>query len=369
MRRSVTASLIALGVAGVLALNAVFVVDEREKVLVLQFGQIAQVREDPGLGFKIPFIQEVVRYDDRILSLDTEAIEVTPSDDRRLIVDAFTRYRIHDVVQFRQAVGAGGIATAEDRLGSILNASIREVLGADQVTSDTILSAERGALMVRIRDLARAEAASLGLDVVDVRLKQTNLPEQNLEATFARMRAEREREAADEIARGNEAAQRVRALADRTVVETLSEAEREAQITRGEADAEANAIFAAAFGAAPEFFEFWRSLQAYEVALRGTNSTMVLTHDTPFFRHFLGESMLGVVPAAVPAVPAVPGGEPEAALEPAALEPAAPEVGAEDQAAVGAPAAVDAAAVAAEEAAVAPAAAVSPVTQLGAATP
>ena len=266
-------------------LSAIFVVDEREKALVLQFGQIKAVKEEPGLAFKIPLIQEVVKYDDRILSLDTDVIEVTPSDDRRLVVDAFARYRIADVVQFRQAVGVGGIRLAEDRLSSILNAQIREVLGADQVTSDRILSTDRGELMIRIRDQARVEALGLGIDVVDVRLKQTNLPAQNLEATFARMRAEREREAADEIARGNEAAQRVRALADRTVVETLSESEKEAQITRGEADAERNAIFADAFGADEEFFAFYRSLQAYENALKGENSTMVMTPDSEFFNY------------------------------------------------------------------------------------
>ena len=230
-------------VLGFLGLSSIFVVDEREKVLVLQFGQIKAVKEEPGLSFKIPFIQEVVRYDDRILSLDTDTIEVTPSDDRRLVVDAFARYRIRDAVQFRQAVGVGGVRLAEDRLSSILNAQIREVLGADQVTSDTILSEDRRELMRRIQRQAQTSAAGLGLDVVDVRLKQTNLPEQNLEATFARMRAEREREAADEIARGNEAAQRVRALADRTVTETLSDAEREAQVIRGEADAERSANF------------------------------------------------------------------------------------------------------------------------------
>jgi len=266
-----------------LGLSSIFVVDEREKALVLQFGQIKDVKEEPGLSFKIPFIQEVVRYDDRILSLDTDTIEVTPSDDRRLVVDAFARYRIKDVVQFRQAVGVGGLRVAEDRLSSVLNAQIREVLGADQVTSDTILSEDRRELMRRIQRQAQISAQGLGLDVVDVRLKQTNLPEQNLDATFARMRAEREREAADEIARGNEAAQRVRALADRTVTETLSDAEREAQVIRGEADAERNAIFAEAFGADEEFFAFYRSLEAYEKALQGSNSSMVMTPDSEFF--------------------------------------------------------------------------------------
>lgn len=282
MNRSVyVLPVLAVIVAGVL--SSVFVVNEKEKALVLQFGQIRQVIEEPGLAFKIPLIQEVARYEDRILSLDTETIEITPSDDRRLVVDAFARYRIQDVVQFRQAVGVGGVRTAEDRLSSILNAEIREVLGSENVTSDTILSSDRRALMNRIREQAQAQAEGLGLLVVDVRLKQTNLPTQNLDATFARMRAEREREAADEIARGNEAAQRVQALADRTVIETVSAAERDAQITRGEADARANAIFAEAFGADPEFFAFYRSLQAYEQALQGGNSTMVLTPDSDFF--------------------------------------------------------------------------------------
>ncbi|MEO9651520.1 MAG: protease modulator HflC [Roseobacter sp.] len=272
-------------VAAVTILSSVFIVDERQKALVLQFGQIKSVKEEPGLAFKIPFIQEVVRYDDRTLSLDTDVVEVTPSDDRRLVVDAFARYRISDVVQFRQAVGVGGLLAAENRLEGILNPTIRAVLGADGVTSNTILSADRAELMERITEQARQRALPLGLEVVDVRLKQTNLPEQNLDATFARMRAEREREAADEVARGEEAAQRVRALADRTVIELTSEATREADIIRGQADAERNSIFASAFGEDPEFFEFYRSLTAYERALPGKNSTMVMSPDSEFFNY------------------------------------------------------------------------------------
>jgi membrane protease subunit HflC len=268
------------------ALSSIFIVDEREKALVLQFGQIKAVKEDPGLGFRIPLIQEVVKYDDRILSLETQEIEVTPSDDRRLIVDAFARYRISNVEQFRRAVGVGGIDAAEDRLESILNAQVREVLGSDQVTSNTILSSDRAALMLRIRDQARARASNLGVEVVDVRLKQTNLPEQNLEATFARMRAERQREAEDERARGREAAQRVSAQADRTVVEIVSEANKTAEIARGEADARRNNIFAQAFGQDQEFFEFYRSLTAYQRALQGNNSTLVISPDSEFFDYF-----------------------------------------------------------------------------------
>jgi membrane protease subunit HflC len=269
----------------VVFLSSIFIVDEREKALVLQFGQIKQVKEEPGLAFKVPVIQEVVRYDARILALDTSPLEVTPSDDRRLIVDAFARYRIGDVVRFRQAVGVGGLRVAEQRLADILTTQTREVLGSEGVTSNTILSPERANLMVRIRDQAQQRADALGLEVVDVRLKQTNLPNQNLEATFARMRAEREREAADEIARGNEAAQRVRAQADRTVVELTSEARRESEITRGEADAEATAIYAEAYGADEEFFSFYRSLTAYERALQGENSSIVMSPDSQFFNY------------------------------------------------------------------------------------
>ncbi|MEX0350176.1 MAG: protease modulator HflC [Paracoccaceae bacterium] len=272
-----------LVILAVIGVSSIFIVDERQKALVLQFGRVVAVKEEPGLAFKIPLIQEVVRYDDRILSIDVQPLEVTPLDDRRLVVDAFARYRITDVEQFRQAVGVGGIQTAEDRLDSILRAETRAVLGS--VSSRDILSSDRAALMLRIRNAAIAEARALGVEVIDVRLKATDLPTQNLEATFDRMRAEREREATDERARGNEAAQRVRAQADRTVVELVSEAGREAEIIRGEADAERNAIFAEAFGADPEFFEFYRSLTAYGRAIQGGNSSMVLSPDSDFFNY------------------------------------------------------------------------------------
>jgi len=264
-----------------LASSSIYTVDEREKALVLQFGQVKAVKTEPGIAFKIPFIQEVVRYDDRILSLDTLPLEVTPLDDRRLVVDAFARYRIVDVVQFRLAVGTGGVASAESRLNRIINASLRDVLGS--VTSNEILSEGRVALMNRIRDLAASESENLGIEVVDVRIKRADLPTQNLEATFARMRAEREREAADERARGNEAAQKVRAQADRTAVTLVSEAQRDSDIIRGEADGARNAIFAEAFSKDPEFFAFYRSLAAYEESLKGSNTTLVLSPDNEFF--------------------------------------------------------------------------------------
>lgn len=283
-----------LFVAGAVALSSVFIVDEREKVLVLQFGQVKQEINTPGLGFKIPLIQDVVRYDDRILGLPTQPIEVTPLDDRRLVVDAFARWRIVNLVDFREAVGAGGTESAQARLDRIINTAIRQVLGS--VPSGAVLSEDRTGLMNRIRDLAKAEAASLGVDVIDVRLTRTDLPEQNLAATFARMRAEREREAADEVARGNEAASRVRASADRTVVEVTSEARKQAEVIRGEADAARNGIYAEAFGRDPEFFAFTRSLTAYERSLKEGNSSIVMNPDSDFFTYLRSEQ----APAAAP---------------------------------------------------------------------
>ena len=288
MRRSVLLLPIAL-VALFLISASLFIVDEREKGLVLQFGRVVGVKEEPGLFFKVPFIQEVVKYEDRILSLDTQPLEVTPLDDRRLVVDAFARWRIADVEIFRRAVGTGGERTAESRLERILNAATREVLGS--VTSNSVLSADRVELMNQIGTAARKEAESLGVEVVDVRIKRADLPTQNLEATFARMRAEREREAADEIARGNEAAQKVKAQADRTVVELTSEAQKQAEIIRGESDARRNAIFADAFGRDPEFFAFYRSLTAYEKALKGSNSTLVIAPDGEFFDYLKTDTL------------------------------------------------------------------------------
>lgn len=278
------------------ALSSVFIVDEREKVLVLQFGQVRQIKEEPGLGFKIPLIQDVVRYDGRILGLPTQPLEVTLLDDRRLVVDAFARWRIVDLVQFRESVGSGGEDAAQVRLDRILNAAIQEVLGS--VPSNRVLSEDRTGLMNQIRDIARREASSLGLDVIDVRLTRTDLPDQNLSATFARMRAEREREAADEIARGGEAAQRVRASADRTVVELTSEARKQAEVIRGEADAQRNAIYAEAFGRDPEFFAFTRSMTSYERALQSGNSSIVMQPDSQFFEYLRSDQPPA---AAVPA--------------------------------------------------------------------
>ena len=277
----------ALGVLLVLILSSVFIVDERKKALVLQFGQVMQVKETPGLGFKIPLMQDVVLYEDRILGLKTQPIEVTLLSDRRLVVDAFARWRIVNLVEFRQSVGTAGEDRAQQLLGNILSQAIPEVLG--NATQDQVLSQDRAALMNQILTIAKREGAALGVDVIDVRLTRTDLPEQNLEATFARMRAEREREAADEKARGGEAAQRVRASADRTVIELTSDARRQADVIRGEAEAERNRLLAEAYGRDPEFFAFTRSLSAYETSLQGGNSSIVMQPDSEFFNYLRSE--------------------------------------------------------------------------------
>lgn len=290
MRKS-TYLLPVLVVALIAIFSSLFIVDEREKALVLQFGRVVDIREEPGLYVKIPMIQEVVTYDDRILSREVGPLEVTPLDDRRLVVDAFARYRIIDVNKFREATGAGGdqaIEVAGRRLDSILVAQTREILGS--VSSNDILSSDRAALMLRIRNGAIMDARGLGLEVIDVRLKRTDLPRENLSASFDRMRAEREREATDERARGKEAAQRIRAQADRTVVELVSDANRQSEIIRGEADAKRNGIFASSFGADPEFFEFYRSLAAYRKALQAGNSTMVMSPDSDFFDYLKSDT-------------------------------------------------------------------------------
>lgn len=269
--------------AVVAAVSSIYIVDERETALRLWFGEVTAEVKDPGLYFKVPMLHEIVKYDDRILPLDTRPLEVTMKDNRRFEVDAFARWRINNAVQFRRAVGSGGVEGASRRLETILNAELRTVLG--EVVSKTLLSADRVGLMTQIRNAARLKAEALGVTIIDVRIKRADLPDQNLERTFERMRAEREREAADEIARGNEAAQRVRATADKTVVETTSQAQKESDIIRGLADAKRNAIFAEAYGQDAEFFEFYRSLAAYTEALKGSNSTMVLSPDSEFFSY------------------------------------------------------------------------------------
>ncbi|MGF1553904.1 MAG: protease modulator HflC [Paracoccaceae bacterium] len=279
-------------VALVIVLASVFIVDEREQGLVLQFGEVVRVADEPGLYLMVPFIQEVEYYEDRILPVETSELEVTPADERRLIVDAFARWRIVDVVRFRQSVQTE--FSARQRLGQILNDSLRQVLGS--VPQSDVLSPERTVLMQRIRDVSREQALAFGVEVIDVRIRRADLPEQNLQATFDRMEAERQREAADERARGMERAQELRAAADREATEIVSDAQRRAEEIRGQADAERNAVFAEAFSRDPEFFAFYRSLTAYERSLRGDNSTLVISPNSEFFDYLKSDAPAGITP-------------------------------------------------------------------------
>ena len=264
---------------GALVFFSVFIIKEVNQAIVLQFGDPKRIIVEPGLNFKIPFIQNVVYLDKRILNLDTPPEEVIASDQKRLIVDAFARFKIIDPLKFYISVGNERVARS--RLSTIINSRIRNVLGQQEL--QTLLSKDRTKQMALIQEGVNAEAKNFGIEIVDVRIKRADLPTQNLAATFQRMQAERERMAADERARGREAAQRVRALADRKAMEIVSEARRDAEIIRGEADAETTRLLAEAFGRDPEFYAFIRSLKAYEGSMTGKNTTIVLNPDSEFF--------------------------------------------------------------------------------------
>ena len=265
--------------------SATFRVHQTEQVLVLQFGKPVRVVTLPGLEFKIPFVQQVERLDNRILGLDAPAEEIIASDQKRLVVDSFVRYKITGALQFFQAVGNERVA--RQRLNAILVSSLRRVLG--EVPLSVVLTGERASLMINIRDQVNAEAIGLGVEVVDVRIKRADLPEANSQAIYARMNTEREREAREFRARGAEIGLRIRARADRERTVLIAEAERESQVIRGEGDGTKNKIFAEAYGRDPEFFNFYRSMLAYAEALGQDDTTMVLSPDSEFFRYF-GES-------------------------------------------------------------------------------
>ena len=276
-------------VVGFLIDSATFRVHQIEQVLVLQFGKPVRVVTEPGLEFKIPFVQQVERLDNRILGLDAPAEEIIASDQKRLVVDSFVRYRITGALEFYQAVGNQRVI--RQRLNAILVSSLRRVLG--EVPLSVVLTGERAELMIKIRDQVNAEARSLGVEVVDVRIKRADLPEANSQAIYARMNSEREREAREFRARGAEIGLRIRARADRERTVLLAEAQRDSQIIRGEGDATKNRVFAEAYGQDPEFFGFYRSMLAYAEALGQEDTTMVLSPDSEFFRYF------GNIPEAV----------------------------------------------------------------------
>lgn len=269
----------------VVALSAVFTVRETEQALVIRFGRVvgAPITE-PGLHFKMPIVDEVAYVDRRLLSVSTQKEEVITEDQKRLVLDAFARFRIADSLRFFQTVKTD--FAAESRMSTILNSALRRVIGTQEM--DDVLSGERANLMLQIRDAVNKEAQILGIDVVDVRIRRVDLPDNISQSIFRRMQTERQQEAQRFRSEGNEQSRRIRSVADRTVVELLAEARREAEIIKGEGDAERNRIFAEVYSKDPEFFAFYRSMRAYVESMDGSNTSMVLSPDSRFFRFFGG---------------------------------------------------------------------------------
>ncbi|MGI6856650.1 protease modulator HflC [Mesorhizobium sp. 1B3] len=270
-----------------LAYSSIFVVNERQQAIVLRFGEIVDVKSEPGIYFKAPFgffeADNVQIIEDRVMRFDLDNIRVQVSGGKFYEVDAFVAYRISDPRRFRAAV-SGQVLLAEQRLRTRLDAALRRVYGLRGF--EAALSEERASMMREVRDQLRPDATSLGLEVEDVRIRRTDLTAEVSQQTFERMKAERLAEAERLRARGREAAQRIRARADREVVEIVAEARRESEILRGQGEAERNAIFAGAFQRDPEFFEFYRSMNAYIQALNPNDTTMVLSPNSEFFRFF-----------------------------------------------------------------------------------
>ena len=269
-------------IAAIIGYSSLFTVYQTRLALVVRLGQPVRVVTEPGLNFKIPLIDSVIYIDKRILDLENPAQEVIASDQKRLVVDAFARYRIIDALKFYQTVGS--IEGANSRLSTLLNAALRRVLG--EATLTHVVRDQRAQLMARVREQLDREAAAFGITVVDVRIRRADLPEQNSQAVYQRMQTERQREAAEFRANGSQRSQEIRARADRDVTVLLAEALSKAEQTRGEGDGERNRIFAEAFGRDPDFFAFYRSMQAYEMGLKHTDTRMVLKPDSDFFRFF-----------------------------------------------------------------------------------
>jgi len=282
-----TGGLILVALALVIAYLSTFIVDEREKALVVRFGEIQRTVLEPGLYFKLPFsmfgADEVIYMEDRMLFFESQDKRVQVRDGRRYLVDTITMFRIIEPQKFRESVGAS-LRRTRDRLETRLDAGLRATYG--KRSFEAALSQERLAMMREIRDTLRPEASELGIEIVDVRIRRTDLTQEVSEQTFERMKAERLAEAELIRARGREAAQRIRAVADRQVVALLAEAQRESEILRGEGEGERNRIFAEAFSQDQEFFEFYRSMAAYRQALEQSGTTMVLSPDSDFFRFF-----------------------------------------------------------------------------------
>lgn len=297
-----------LGVAGGLALvlvvilaiigyGSLFTVHQTRLALVVRLGEPVKVITDPGLNFKWPLIDNVIYIDKRILDLENASQEVIASDQKRLVVDAFARYKIKDALRFYQAVGS--IEGANQRLSTLLNSALRRVLG--EATLTHVVRDDRSSLMAKVREQLDREAGAFGIVVVDVRIRRADLPEQNSQAVYKRMQTDRQREAQEFQSQGTQRAQEIRARADRDVTVLIADATSKAEQTRGQGDAERNRIFADAYGKNPDFFAFYRSMQAYETGLKHNDTRMVLRPDSEFFRYFGNPA--GKPKAAEPAKP------------------------------------------------------------------
>lgn len=288
-------------IVGIFLYSVMFIVDQTEQAMVLRFGEPRGVITEPGLHFKTVPWENVIFYEKRLLNLDPPAEEILLADQKRIVVDTFTRFQISDPLKFFQAVRTE--AQARSRLGNFVNSSTRRVLG--NVTLPTLLSAERNTIMDEIRNEVNEPATAIGVQVAEVRLRRADLPEQTSESVYSRMRSEREREARENRAQGQEIAQQIRARAERERTVIIAEAEREAQILRGNGDAESTRIYAEAYSIDPQFYDFYRSLEAYRNGLaEGASTTMVLSPDSDFFRFFNEQFIPGQLEArAAPAEP------------------------------------------------------------------
>ncbi|MDC1212680.1 protease modulator HflC [Pelagibacteraceae bacterium] len=276
----------AIVVIGVFVFQSLFIVQEINQAIVLQFGDPKKIISKAGLNFKLPFIQNVVFLDKRILNLDNAPQEVIASDQKRLIIDAITRFQITDPLKFYISVGNERVARS--RLSTIINSRIRGVLGTQELA--TLLSTDRTKQMAIIQSDVNEEAKSFGIKIIDVRIKRADLPPANSDAIYKRMQTEREREAKEFRAEGAEIAQKIRSTADKDVTVLLANANKKSEIMKGEGDGQRNKIFANAFGRDPQFFAFYRAMQAYETALIGGETSMVLSPDSEFFK-FFGKAM------------------------------------------------------------------------------
>jgi len=269
-------------IAAIVGYSTLFTVYQTRLALVVRLGQPVKIVTEPGLNFKLPFVDSVIYVDKRILDLENAAAEVIASDQKRLVVDAFARYRINNALLFYQSVGT--VDAANSRLSTLLNAALRRVLG--EATLTHVVRDDRAALMARVREQVDREAAAFGITVVDVRIRRADLPAENSQAVFERMKSERKREATEFRAQGSQRAQEIRARADRDITVIIADAQSKGDTMRGEGEAERNRIFAEAFGKDPDFFAFYRSMQAYESGLRHSDTRMVLKPDSDFFRYF-----------------------------------------------------------------------------------